>query len=392
MNISELYFNKLVQLQMKYPKQMYSKFSSAAANIAALVGNPSAKYLKGFKFSTAPPLAKQIGDIQLALNRDLLDVTKAGISEAWNLSIAKNDLIFKGMSVMQEEAIEARREAALAAFIGRGQGTDTLSARVWQIAEQARVEMELHLAYGIHNGLSAGEISRNIRQYLINPDALFRRVRDKKTGKLVPSKAMAAYRPGRGVYKSAYKNAVRVARTETNMAYQMADHLRWMDMDMVIGIRIALSGSHPEYKFLEICEELAGDYPKSFVFTGWHPQCLCHVTPIMTPEDSLRKFLRGETSKMKPHQIKELPSNFVNYVQNQSDKLGNMENPPYWLKNNARQIEETLKKQGWSPKEVITKAAAETPPMASTITAWRNFKNTGQSMRSSSGRKGTLHY
>lgn len=75
-------------------------------------------------------------------------------------------------------------------------------------------------------GKSANYLISDVRKYLKNPDALFRRVRDKH-GNLRLSKAAKAYHPVRGVYRSAYKNALRLTATETNMAYRTADHLRW---------------------------------------------------------------------------------------------------------------------------------------------------------------------
>ena len=50
--------------------------------------------------------------------------------------------------------------------------------------------------------------------------------------------------PGRGVYRSSYMNARRLAATETNIAYRTADHLRWQKMDFVVGIEIVLSDNH----------------------------------------------------------------------------------------------------------------------------------------------------
>ena len=38
--------------------------------------------------------------------------------------------------------------------------------------------------------------------------------------------------------------------------------------------------------FFDICDELKGDYPKDFKFTGWHPHCRCYATPLLkTPEE-----------------------------------------------------------------------------------------------------------
>ena len=49
------------------------------------------------------------------------------------------------------------------------------------------------------------------------------------------------YHPGQGVYRSSYKNARRLAVTETNMAYRTSDYLRWQQMEFVVGIRVVMS-------------------------------------------------------------------------------------------------------------------------------------------------------
>ena len=62
-----------------------------------------------------------------------------------------------------------------------------------------------------------------------------------------------------------HQNALRLTITETNMTYNFANCERWSSEPYVLGIRIRLSGNHPEE---DICDELAGDYPKDFMFRG----------------------------------------------------------------------------------------------------------------------------
>jgi hypothetical protein len=63
------------------------------------------------------------------------------------------------------------------------------------------------------------------------------------------------------------------------MAYRSADVARWEKLDFVTGYEVKLSNNHPEY---DICDELAGKYPKTFVFKGWHPNCYDDVTEVLT--------------------------------------------------------------------------------------------------------------
>ena len=142
--------------------------------------------------------------------------------------------------------------------------------------------MELALDIGIGEGRSAAELSRDVRRYLNHPERLFRRVRDKH-GNLVLSQAAKAFNPGQGVYRSSFKNARRLTATETNMAYRKADNERWQQLFFVVGFEVKLSNNHSinGVPFTDICDELAGKYPKTFVFTGWHPLCRCYTVPIL---------------------------------------------------------------------------------------------------------------
>ena len=145
------------------------------------------------------------------------------------------------------------------------------------------------------------------------------------------------------MYKSAYKNAMRVARTETNMAYRKADNVRWQQMDFVVGQRISLSKKHP---CEDICDDLAGEYPKSFVFTGWHPQCFCYVTPILGDEDEMAKitdaFLEGKDYEPQFEQLEEYPKGFEKWVKDhkkQIEKSIKQGKEPYFVKDNRKAIE-----------------------------------------------------
>ncbi|GAG87786.1 unnamed protein product, partial [marine sediment metagenome] len=156
-------------------------------------------------------------------------------------------------------------------------------------------QLELYLSSGISTGKSAAGIAGDIKQYLNEPNRLFRRVRQE--GRLVLSKAARGYHPGAGIYRSSYRNALRLAKNEINMAYRMSDHLRRQQLPFVTGIEVHLSASHPR---LDMCDDLAGKYPKGFIFMTWHVGCLCYTTSIMLNEKDSLKFMRtGEIPKSK---------------------------------------------------------------------------------------------
>lgn len=45
---------------------------------------------------------------------------------------------------------------------------------------------------------------------------------------------------------------------------------------------------------------MAGTYPKEFVFTGWHPFCICLATPILMNHDEFAEYLLNDTIPMDP--------------------------------------------------------------------------------------------
>lgn len=190
-----------------------------------------------------------------------------------------------------------------------------------------------------------------VRQLLNEPHRLYRRVRD-KDGNLKLSQAAQAYHPGRGVYRSSYKNAMRVARTEVNMAYQASDSERWTNSWWVKGIRICLSNNHTTLDskgqptpLVDICDDISGDYPPDFKFTGWHPQCRCYATAITCDYADIREYYRrkraGEdmTGYTPPGAIKEPPAQFKRWLADNSDRLDRAAErgtTPYFINNNRK--------------------------------------------------------
>lgn len=270
-----------------------------------------------------------------------------------------------------------RHESAMEAFIKRTDKGMNLSDKVWQPVEQLRKEMELAITVSIGEGESASTISRRVRQYLNEPDRLFRRVRDEK-GNLKLSKAAAAYHPGRGVYRSSYKNAMRLARTETNMAYRNEDCNRVGDLDFILGIRIQTSKNHPED---DICDELAGDYPKTFKWTGWHPQCRCYMTTILPNAEELRKYnkalLNGENYPLSG-KVKDAPAAFKAWVNDHSEKIENSPSVPYFVSDNQKLVDNILGKKPSIEEIAAARHAARTPEQEQAIRdAWaeRNHRS-----------------
>lgn len=273
-----------------------------------------------------------------------------------------------------------RNEAAQAAFISRSERGLNLSQRVWKTCRQLRDEMEVAITVAVGDGTSAASMSRSVRKYLNDPDLMFRRFRYKvgeeieydedgiEIGKKIvwgkkwkkrikksdgtvgwidyDKDSYSDEWTGPGYYKSSAQNAMRVARTETNIAYRRADNERWRQMDFVLGQRVQLSRNHPKK---DICDKLAGDYPTDFVFDGWHPQCFCFVTPILMDENEILKMneamLRGETYTPRGKRITQYPENFKQWVRDNADNIASARErgtEPYFIRNNAGVIDNIL--------------------------------------------------
>ena len=202
---------------------------------------------------------------------------------------------------------------------------------IWKLEEGYCAELKIFLGIGIANGEGSQVIGRQIRQYLENPEALFQRTRDKE-GNLILNKTAKGDPPNKELLKSAYENAVKIIASLTNQSYLLADHNRWLNMDMIIGIRISTSGVH-ETK--DICDELAGVYPKTFILLGWHLCCHCHIAPVMGSETNFMAYLRG-AEKLDNAQITEMPENFIQYVERNRDQIAKMKIQPDWVKYNFK--------------------------------------------------------
>jgi len=241
-----------------------------------------------------------------------------GINNEWVLSSNKNDEMVKellngrALPPILEQKWMGRNLEALQAFKQRTIKGINLSERVWATVKTQAVTIEQSMALGIYGGTPAAQLASEMKQYLKEPDKLFRRVRDAQ-GNLRLSKAAKAYEPGRGVYRSSYKNALRLTRTETNAAYLKADHERWQKEDFILGIEVRRSGV--PYN-CDICEALKGEYPKTFEFTGHHPNCLCYAVPILAKEEDFLKSidaaLDGKEYDFNPQT--EMPENYLTFV------------------------------------------------------------------------------
>ena len=240
-------------------------------------------------------IEKQIERLLDDLHTQLVSNISNTVTDVWNLGNRKADELVTGyikdmaISRTLKDKMFSRSADALNTLLKRkDEFGKTISSRVWDITDGAKDNLEYYLSSGLSSGRPAALISQDIRQLLNEPNRRFRRVRD-ASGKLVPSQPMKDYHPGQGIYRSSYKNALRLAATETNKAFRTADYERWQNMDFVIGIEVERSPSN--HGSCPVCDAKAGQYSKDFKFTGWHPHCICVATPIMMDHEEFAEWL-----------------------------------------------------------------------------------------------------
>lgn len=123
-------------------------------------------------------------------------------------------------TLQQSTWLKVNRDAMRAALAWKPDGI-AFSDRVWDITWETQKQMIRIVNSGIAEGKSAQKISRQLRQYLQQPERRY-------------GKALKNYRPGRGIYRSPYKNAMRLARTEMARAWtegtiRYAQRKTWID-------------------------------------------------------------------------------------------------------------------------------------------------------------------
>lgn len=429
---------KRIQRTEAYAEKVRRLFAATVNEILAL--NKSVPTLdEGVMYSFDGDnmrIQKKVEALLRQLHSTTTTAIKKGITLEWEKANDACDKLISscfGKEVLSSPEFSAwnnRNMAAMNAFANRTENGLNLSKRIWQSVQQLRDEMEIAMTVAIGEGDSAQSISRKVRQYLNDPDLMFRRfrfkkgedeqgkpiygrkwkkrIKDEKTGKYRwIDYDRSDYKTGSGVYKSSAKNAMRVARSETNIAYRRADNERWQQMDFVLGQRIQLSKNHPRP---DICDKLQGDYPKDFVFDGWHAQCFCFATPILMDEEEMAKvtaaFLKGEKYTPRGKQITEYPANFKHWVRDNKENIlasRSRGTEPYFIRNNSAAIDEILNPK---PKEltIAEKAAlrheARTPEQEAAIrNAWaerqkkhQQIKTTANNITKVAGDYGEVDY
>ncbi|TDQ12171.1 hypothetical protein [Pedobacter metabolipauper] len=301
---------------------------------------------KEFKLENYPALSSEIDRALLKFSKDFDITLFNGIKAEWELSIEKNfEIVHKNygkenISDSVNKILLDPQSAALEEFINRKINGLGISDRVWKYTNQFKNEIENNLYAGLSEGKSAAAMARDHVQYLENPDKLFRRVKyinSKGDTVLRLSKAAQEYKPGKGVYRSSYKNAMRLTRDTINDSYRQADMVKYQSLAFVLGYVVNLSAMHP---VTDICDALKGIYPKTFVWRKWHNQCICNCTPKLPSMKEYREYeraiLNGTDSEFVfTGQVNDMPKNLNTYVEENKGFMDNWKRKPDWVTENG---------------------------------------------------------
>ena len=233
---------------------------------------------KPFMWSDYPQTRKRIRDLQERFVEDIGAVIYSGTSEEWKNSNEVQDLLANkvlqtyGATIGKKnyEILYQPNNDALKAFQQRKDKGFTISDKLWNQSTLYKQELEEAISCAIQKGTSAIILSKQISKYLLDFPQLQKDYKE-RFGKA--SRSMDCE------YRS-----IRLAASEINMAYRQAENLRWQQMDFVVGYEIKLSNNHTcnGKPFQDICDILAGKYPKDFQWTGWHPLCYSDDSEVLT--------------------------------------------------------------------------------------------------------------
>lgn len=351
-----------------------------------------------FNFDNFPQLKARLNEIFNDYYQNSLLCYKSGITDGVALAYNHDEMVIGGYSVLTDKAIRVARDTAAATFISnrlKAKNGLNLALTVWNYCQQTKSEFEMAMsntiADGIKEGSSAEEIGKSIRRYLNDPDMMYRRyhtIKVQKNGKkkdvvtwrrrrIIDGKVRFVEEPlekvGMGVYRSARKNALRVARTEINSAYHKARNERWQNEPFVIGQYIHVS---PQHNIDDICNDLEGRYPKDYVWISWHPQCICTSDPITIQGEEKKEFYKrlmaGEdmSNYVSPFAVLTMPEKYNQYIKDNSEAIvkagmrGKLawhlqDNTKYWAHLLSPSDRKKLGLKAVSSKELILAKAKE---------------------------------
>lgn len=140
----------------------------------------------------------------------------------------------------------------------------TLSKNVWDVTWQAQKQLLARVGSAVVTGESASSLARSVKDIL----------GVSKVYRTVPLRETAP-----GVYKSTYKNALRLARTELARAYVEGQRQYIASKSWIKGVIHRIGSGNP----CSICADLAGTFYSKDTYSQIpvHPHCMCYEEMVL---------------------------------------------------------------------------------------------------------------
>ena len=322
--------NKRLAKYVLLVEQLYERFNLEAAKIAVATGYEGGD--KPFRFRDYPNVKERVNKLKKQFVDDMGTLIYRGTSDEWKESNLVQDLLADKVLKTYNAQIDGKKRKvyyqtnpdSLKAFQERRDNGLKLSDKLWNQAANYRQEMEYAISTAIQKGTSAVALSKRLSKYLKDFPKLKKDYKE-KFGKAADC------------HDCEYRS-IRLARSEINMSYRTAEQKRWQQMDFVVGYEIKLSAKHPEH---DVCDCLAGKYPKDFKWTGWHPNDMCYMIPILNTEE---EFWSDSTTSV--NEVKDVPDGFKKWVDDNKDRLragASQGTLPYFIRDNIDRVKFIIK-------------------------------------------------
>lgn len=301
---------------------------------------------KPFRFKDYPKTKAGVQKLMYGFVSQMQALIYSGISEEWKNSNLLQDLLANKVLSAYDAQVHGEKykmyyrtnSEAEKAFKQRRDNGLNLSDKLWNQSKELRDELEETISVAIRKGTSAITLSKRVSKYLEDFDTFQKDYKD-------------LYGKASNVHDCEYRS-IRLAASEINIAYRTAEQERWKQMDFVVGYKIKPSDTnHPKF---DICDILAGNYPKDFIWTGWHPLCRDYKVAILMTED---EFFSG--AKESKNEVKDVPDAFKQYIGTNAWKIQQARKKgtePYFIRDNKELIDRILteppKKDVYLPKDV----------------------------------------
>ncbi|MBE6067754.1 MAG: hypothetical protein E7211_08690 [Clostridium lundense] len=280
---------KFLKLTVKKEKEILSIYEQAAKDISerlskAKLGSLNQRYLTELQKS----VKQYTKELRQELSKSIGEGLKASSEIAANVQLSyfetmdlEEDLLSTFRKMFTQLPTEVVKTMINGSYYKDGL---TLDQRLWNITKKNGKDIDRIIKANIAQGRSAGELAKQLDEY-INPS---KRLNQRKR---IP-----------GINKSISYNSARLARTSMTHANTEC-YIQGLYMNpFCTGLKWNLSSSHYSRQVAkwgeDICDQYAEKVFKPEEYPVQHPNCLCYSTqetiPIEQARSELIEWIKGE--------------------------------------------------------------------------------------------------